>query len=210
MNIQSNYSYNYNISMQGKPQKPRRWSRFASKIKQKIIDAFPNRDFTSDSKKLDKKKEFDSRISRPAENRLIMGATAILTQPVIDYYNHRVDEETRTVSRNRTIAKILAGTTVGILVRGACYKIVEKMTNPNGVKKISKLLVPTHYASKFATNMKKLSNYKSALSAAIAILVMCYTNFALDAPLTAFLTNKFNERTIQKNKAKGKEVKLNG
>lgn len=206
MNIQSNYSYNYNVSMQGKaPKKPGAWNRFTTKVKQKIVDILPQKDFTSDKNKLDKKKNFDSRISRPAENRLIMGATALLTQPVIDYYNHRVDDETRTVSRNRTIAKILAGTTVGIIVRGSCFKIIEKMTDPKGYSKLSRKLLPSHYISKMATSFKKLSNYRNALSSAVAILVMCFTNFAIDAPLTAYLTNKFNAKSEKKGLLKGKE-----
>ena len=87
--------------------------------------------FKDDKDTINKCIEGDKTLSNPAKNRLIMGATALLTQPAIDYYNHRVDDETRTVSRNRTIAKILAGTTVGIAVRGSCYKLVEKMTNLN-------------------------------------------------------------------------------
>ena len=104
-------------------------SKFWKRIKQKAIDAFPTKTFNDDARDLERWKNVGGFLTRPAENRLIMGATAILAQPTIDYYNHRVDKETREVSRLRTIAKIIAGTLVGIGVRGSCYKLVEKMTN---------------------------------------------------------------------------------
>ena len=56
------------------------------------------------------------------EQRLIQGATALFMQPVIDYFNHSADDETRAVSVARTIGKIIAGTCVGVAVRyGAIY-----------------------------------------------------------------------------------------
>ena len=51
------------------------------------------------------------------EQRLIQGATALFMQPVIDYFNHSADDETRAVSVARTIGKIIAGTCVGVAVR---------------------------------------------------------------------------------------------
>ena len=69
----------------------------------------------------------DEKMSKPMQNRLIMGGTAILTQPFIDYHNHKVDDETRTIAKNRTIAKIIAGTAVGAFVRDKCFKAIEKM-----------------------------------------------------------------------------------
>lgn len=82
-------------------------------------------------------------MSRPAENRGIMGATALLTQPAIDASNHKVDKETRRVSVNRTIAKIIAGTGVGMfVVRGPIYKGILSMTNIKGNSKFSKALLP--------------------------------------------------------------------
>ena len=50
---------------------------------------------------------------------MILGATALATQPVIDLKNKEVDEETRMTSVARTIAKIVAGTIVGVVVRYA-------------------------------------------------------------------------------------------
>ena len=196
MKIQPEYN---NVAMTGKG-----WSSFKNSIKQKIIDAVPQATIKDGTKRIERWKTVDEKISKPAENRLIMGATALVTQPVIDYNNHKVDEETRRVSRNRTIAKILAGTGVGIVVRGSCYKLVNKMTDINGKGKYSKALIPKSYIGKFSKTVKFLRNYKSALSTGMAILAMCVTNFAIDAPLTVYLTNKFNAIT-DPSKSKNKE-----
>ena len=181
------------------------WQSFKNSIKQKVIDAVPESTIKDGAKRVEKWKYIDEKISKPAENRLIMGATAIVTQPVIDYNNHKVDQETRRVSRNRTIAKILAGTTVGMIVRGSCYGIVEKMTDVYGKGKYSKSLLPDKYIKELSKDAKLLKNYRSALSTAVAILAMCITNFAIDAPLTVYLTNKFNAKTDPA-KTKGKEA----
>ena len=63
------------------------------------------------------------------EQRIILGATALATQPFFDYYNKNVDEDTRKVSTARTIAKIIAGTAVGIAVRLLFIKGFRKFSN---------------------------------------------------------------------------------
>ena len=196
-----------NISMYGAqpPKKPNSWRKFVKQVEQKVVDMFPNATFKDEAKRVDSLNRIGDRISRPMENRLIMGATAIITQPTIDMCNHRVDEDTRIVSRNRTIAKIIAGTLVGMAVRGSSYNIVEKMTNIEGTGKHSKSLIPTKYLEEFKNAPKKLKSYRSALATFVAILAMCITNFAIDAPLTVYLTNKFNAKTKAKQAAK--EVK---
>jgi hypothetical protein len=134
-----------------------------------------------------------------------MGATALLTQPTIDYYNHRVDDETRTVSRNRTVAKIVAGTLVGMfVVRGPVYKLVEKMTNVKGTGKWSKALIPNEILQEISGNETYLKNYRSTLSMVIALVAMSITNFVLDAPLTIFFTNLLNEKSGIKQKENNK------
>ena len=136
-------------------------------------------------------------------NRGIMGATALISQPTIDYYNHRVDDETRTVSRNRTIAKIIAGSLVGMfVVRGPVRNLVKRMTNPFGNSKLSKLLIPKKYIQELMQNKDYLENYRDALSMLLALIAMCYTNFKLDAPFTNYLTNKFNQKSSNKSKIK--------
>ncbi len=186
------------------------WSSFKNSIKQRVIDAVPVSTIKDGTKRVEKWKYFDEKMSKPAENRFIMGATAMVTQPVIDYNNHKVDQETRRVSRNRTIAKILAGTGVGMIVRGSCYSLVKKMTDVNGKSKYSQALLPTEFLKDLTKDAKLLKNYRSALSTAVAILAMCFTNFAIDAPLTVYLTNKFNDKTASNPADSKKKAVLNG
>ena len=195
MNIQP-IQYNNSVSMQGK--KGSSWTNLKRRVAQKILDTLPSQTQNESAKKIDHWNKFDNWVSKPAQNHAIMGATAIITQPAIDYNNHKVDKETRRVARNRTIAKIIAGTCVGILVRGSAYEGVAKMTDVNGKSKFSKALLPKKYLTEIAKNEKFLKNYRSALSSALAILAMCITNFVLDAPLTVFLTNKLNEKKEEK------------
>ena len=186
------------------------WSSFKNSIKQRVIDAVPVSTIKDGTKRVEKWKYFDEKMSKPAENRFIMGATAMVTQPVIDYNNHKVDQETRRVSRNRTIAKILAGTGVGMIVRGSCYSLVKKMTDVNGKSKYSQALLPTEFLKDLTKDAKLLKNYRSALTTAVAILAMCFTNFAIDAPLTVYLTNKFNDKTASNPADSKKKEVLNG
>ena len=192
-------------NFQGEANSSKKWIK---RVLQKVMDKIPEITLKDNPALRDKLQKIDSKISEPATNRLIMGATAMMTQPWIDYYNHRVDDETRTVARNRTIAKIIAGTFVGMLVRGACYKLVGNMTKLDGTGKYSKALIPKEYIPEFTKYAKKLSNHRSSLATLIAIIAMCFTNFACDAPLTTFLTNRANERSAarKEEKQKMKEV----
>ena len=203
MNIQ-NYNNSYNISYGHKRPKPTSsWGRFKDRVKQMVLDTFP--EFTPDIKNhADTFDKCTKEMAHPAVNRAIMGVTALATQPAIDYYNHRVDEETRTVSRNRTIAKIVAGTSVGILVRGLSYELVNKMTNLKGKGKFSRALIPDKsYLKKFLKDSGNLiNNHKNALAWGLAMLAMCVTNFVLDAPLTVYFTNKLNAKSAKKKQAK--------
>ncbi len=128
-------------------------------------------------------------ISSP-QNRLILGVTALMTQPFIDLHNRHVDDETKKVSAARTIAKIIAGTTTGVLVRHYSIKAVEAFTkNPKvAVNRLQSMLFPKHIAN---VTIKGMKHYKKALGTIISLGVMLFTNFAIDAPATKYLTNKF-------------------
>lgn len=205
MNIQPNQN---NISMNGAAgngYNKGSWKALKDRVKQGILDTLPSATF-KDEKAVDKWKKLDEKISKPAENRLIMGASAIVTQPLIDSRNKKVDDETRRVSRNRTIAKILVGTGVGICIRGSCYELVQKMTDLEGKCKRSKSLIPPAYLEEFTKYPKFLKTYRSALSTALAILVMSVTNFVIDAPLTALLTNKLNSKNAPEKTSKKEAI----
>ncbi len=212
MNIQP---ISYSVNMQGKPpgvpNNKGTWKNVVDKLKQKVIDSLPEMTFDDSAKNIQRWKKWNNNASHPAINRLIMGATALTTQPAIDYYNHKVDKETREVSRNRTIAKILVGTGVGIVVRGSCYELVDKMTNIKGKGRFSKSLITPKFISDLLKNSEFMGNYRNALATSLAVLAMCVTNFVIDAPLTVWLTNYFNKRTKQKEqKVTEERMVLNG
>ena len=189
-----------NISMRGKGS-----DSFWKRAKQKLVDAIPEATIKDGEEKVKDWVKNNDLISNPAINRSIMGVTAMMFQPAIDLSNKRVDEDTREISKNKTIAKILAGTTVGIVVRELCYKLCQKMTDVSGNKSYSKALLPKKYLKELSENHVYLNNYRSAISTCVAMIVMLFTNFLIDAPLTTLLTNKLNEKT-RANKIKQKEV----
>ncbi len=123
------------------------------------------------------------------QNRLILGATALMSQPFIDLHNRNVDDETRKVSAARTVAKILAGTTTGFLVRYYSIKAVDAFTqNPDKSSKILKSCLTPMGVKRTINGMKK---YRFTIGTILSLAVMMFTNFAIDAPLTKALTNVF-------------------
>lgn len=150
-------------------------------------------------------------ISSP-ENRLILGVTALMSQPFIDLHNRKVDEETRKVSAARTVAKIIAGTLTGVLVRKGCIKAIDAFSMlPSQITSKTKwpwlrtLFTPDSAISGVLTD---LTHHKNALGTIISLFVMTITNFAIDAPLTKFLTNKFVDKIKEKDAIKAEEAKL--
>ena len=192
-------SNNNNISMQGKCKNPNWIMKPFRRFEQWLLDTSPSHTSKESKNTIKNQDKMTYWVSHPMWNRGILGATALLTQPTIDYYNHRVDDETRTVSRNRTIAKIVAGTLVGMfVVRGPVHKLVEKMTNPFGNGKYSKALLPKQDIEELAKNKTYLKNYRATLAMVLALGAMCITNFVLDAPLTIILTNMLNDKSRKK------------
>lgn len=146
------------------------------------------------------------------EQRIILGATALATQPFIDLNNKDVDEETRKISAARTIAKIIAGTTVGVIVRYAGiwaanrYSKFEKVF-ADADKKIVEKIIPDKkngfLTPAFAKNTifpisdaeltKRMTRYRKAMGTLLATIAMVATNFLCDAPLTKYLTKVFQK-----------------
>ena len=146
------------------------------------------------------------------EQRIILGATALATQPFIDLNNKDVDEETRKISAARTIAKIIAGTTVGVIVRYAGiwaanrYSKFEKVFADTDKKIIEKIipdkkngfLTPalaknTIFPISDAELAKRMTRYRKAMGTLLATIAMVATNFLCDAPLTKYLTKVFQK-----------------
>jgi len=148
------------------------------------------------------------------QQRVVQGATAIVMQPLIDARNKRVDEETRKVSIARTCAKIIAGTLTGFAIRYACIKGIRAMAKP-----FSKVAAePSAFKKRFQTfltpselvegDKDALDQYVNAMGTIWSLVIMLFTNFLIDAPLTRFLTNKFNDmRKAHENKQEKEVVK---
>lgn len=153
------------------------------------------------------------------EQRLILGATALATQPFIDLNNKAVDEDTRKTSVARTVAKVIAGTLVGVIVRQVGINYVRKYSQytaniVNGLvtsvtpRKGSGFFVPLFVkplkkgqkpifplpAEKLE---KKFELYRKAMGTFVATVAMVGTNFLLDAPLTRYLTNVFQKSFVK-------------
>ena len=150
-----------------------------------------------------------------AMQRGLMGVTAIVTQPFIDSRNKAVDEKTRDISKKRTAAKIIVGTATGVTVRGVCIWLMKHFTQnqnildyENGMTKALKkgkalkklpidpkklkraqALLPKHF--KDIATARQIKKYRGAVGTLLGLVVMMYTNFHVDAPLTTLLTNAF-------------------
>ena len=168
-------------------------SAFTNRISSSIARALP--DMTVKSGKAERAIGWiGEKISSP-QNRLILGVTALMFQPLIDLHNRKVDEDTRKMSTARTVAKIIAGTTTGFLIRYGCIKalsrycklpseITPQMKNP----KLRMLLTPKVAKTGELTD---LNYYKGAVGTYMSLGIMLFTNFLIDAPLTKSLTNLF-------------------
>lgn len=173
----------------------------------KIVDQFPN-NMTMKKDSHINLIERMGKFSTPA-NRLFMGATALALQPMIDLNNKDVDEKTRQISCARTIAKIIAGTSTGVFIRWACIKSIDSLTKtPEQLKEMTKnnkkitkwntALIPTTLESgQFGKTMRLVKNHRNAIGSIVALGVMLFTNFALDVPITKFLTNIFVDKFVK-------------
>lgn len=147
------------------------------------------------------------------EQRLILGATALATQPFIDLNNKAVDEDTRKISAARTIAKIIAGTLVGVAVRYGGIKFAKAFSKHKLVftdnKMVEKIipdakrgfLAPTKFkGATFPMSVeevtKRYEKYQKAIGTLAATIVMVGTNFLLDAPLTKYFTGIFQRELL--------------
>lgn len=161
-------------------------STAAREIKQGALDLIPEAVY-SDKKMVNGIKKTGEKISS-AEQRLILGASALMSQPFIDANNKRVDEKTRKVSVARTIAKIVAGTFTGYFIRKGCIKGIKALSQVEGknVPKWKSIFTPKNIKD---NTTDAFLQYRNAMGTVVALVVMMFTNFLIDAPLTKFLTN---------------------
>ncbi len=180
----------------------RAYDKFSRKVSRIALDAVgssENLPTISNPKKLNAIDWIGKNLSS-AENRLILGASALLSQPFIDASNKEVDAETRRYSICRTIAKIIAGTATGYTIRKLCIKSIDAFAKlPSEIKpdmkfkNLRQVLAPT-----LKCTAEELAQYKNTLGTILALGVMVFTNFLIDAPLTKALTNLFAGRSENK------------
>lgn len=168
------------------------------KIVRIIFNKFPSTMTVKSDRRIAQLKLLGEKISTP-ENRLIMGVTALASQPFIDLHNKDVDKNTRKASFARTAAKIVAGTITGVTIRYATIGIVKRLSklpeNSKQIKKFERLFTPS------SANIEKIKNnpiaksmyndYQNTIGTILGLIVMLYTNFALDVPLTKYFTRVF-------------------
>ncbi len=139
--------------------------------------------------------EFVDRSVTSDGQRLILGVTALASQPFIDLKNKEVDEETRWTSAMRTIAKIVVGTTVGVIVRRGAInwvKTSKMFWKTSSTPELAKM--PTKEFWKNTPYGSKELHYANGVGTLIGTLVGLITNFVIDAPLTKIMTNQLNTK----------------
>lgn len=185
--LQPNFITSYNVSFQAC------WY-------DKFFKSIPNKDIANPAKF----NKAGQALASPHWNRLAIGAAAISSQPFIDLYNPKVDKDTAKASALRTTAKILTCTSVGFIVRGLCYKLTEKFAHGSS-KEGSTLLTPKVILAETNKELRnsKLKLHKNAFSTVTALIVMLFTNFFIDAPVTTKVSNKFLKMAGLDNKKGG-------
>lgn len=135
---------------------------------------------------------FGKNISTP-QNRIIVGVTALMSQPFIDLYNKKVDEKTRKASCARTIGKNIAGMITGFSVRAGFIKLTQKYSELGDVgnKKMKKFFTPSNANPNMPYAYKQ---YQNAMGMLLAIVGLLFTGFLIDAPLTNVITNAITKK----------------
>lgn len=161
-----------------------------TKIVENMFNKIPNGMTVKNEKNLRRLDWIGKEITSP-QNRLIMGVTALATQPFIDLKNDKVDEKTRVMSCAKTLAKILVGTTVGVIVRHSAIKLAKQgCKDPaKGLGKWASVFIPE--GVNFQKEADFIAQHKNTIGTVIGTLTGIVTNFIIDMPLTKILTSVF-------------------
>ena len=148
------------------------------------------------------------------QERLVLGVTAMAIQPMIDLKNKQVDEDTRKVSANRSLAKGFVSMATGIIMRGGCMKLVElSLQKDKAVNLLAKATAENttkeavEKAKDYIKNQGGAKQYAHVIGTIAALGIMLFTNFLIDAPVTNWLTNLMNKK--YNNKQDNKDVLTN-
>lgn len=127
--------------------------------------------------------------------RAILGGTALLMQPPIDYLNPRTDEKTRKFSVMKTIVKTLVGTLVGVSVRHLGIKYAQHLTK-DPQKLIQKVADPKvkERLIKIMKDPNKKDTFTAQLGTLMGVVAVFISNFTIDMPLAKFAIEKSSEK----------------
>jgi len=168
------------------------------------------------------------KLSSPHQ-RALQGVAALAIQPIIEYKNKDIDDDTRAVATARIIGKVFSGALVGIIVRGLCIALMGKVAKTpsaeefaklaqegatKGKKALSNLLSPSvKTVKRLIDEQGKIlpdiyDDYRKGMGTLIGTLVGMYTNFSVDVPITEYMTEKlipvFRNKIAEDNKKAGK------
>lgn len=171
---------------------------FFKRLGKRILDKIPSKEL---GQKADGVLKFASKKISSPEQRLILGVTALVSQPFFDLYNKDVDEKTAKISMAKTLGKIIAGTLVGVSVRKGSIMAISKYTKyvqnaTTATKASSKSLFTPSKMDNFTETT--LKNYQNAIGTYLGLTISLVTNFLIDAPLTKYFTNFFAEKIKRK------------
>ncbi len=130
--------------------------------------------------------------------RVVIGSTALVLQPLIDLKNKKVDKRTREISAVRSIARAAGGTATGIFIRYGCIKLAEACSKAGKAfdftiteKQTNKLAQAGKQAVKSLAQASdaQIKGYAGVMGTAIALGVMLFTNFLVDVPIINSLQN---------------------
>ena len=154
---------------------------------------------------LDKASDFSS-----IHQRIAIGGSALILQPLIDMGNKDVDKDTRRVSAARSAAKAIIGTITGLAVRAGCIwgaelKYAQRDAAGKVIKEAGKIKIdPQKVQKNFKQGFDALKLNDEALRDAVKLVpsvvgtiaalgVMVFTNFLIDAPVTNKIMEKINK-----------------
>lgn len=138
-----------------------------------------------------------SEMKSPAQ-RGVIGATALILQPLIDSLNPGIDKKTKETSMARSVAKAIICTSTGIAIRGGFIKLAEKLSKEGGPLFVKQLKEATP---------TQLRNYTNAIGTGMALISMLVTNFVIDAPLTNWAQNKITKHIFHQQEEPKPEAK---
>lgn len=120
----------------------------------------------------------------PVAQRLVIGASGLLSQPFIDAMNPHVDPETRKYSAIRTAVKMVVCTASGILTRVVGQKLGEMMVNGGKLKLPDGITKPV-----FASSVGKVFAIVGAV-ASIFLIDVPFINKVLNIVMKTFVKAK--------------------